>query len=72
MWESLSFSGGLRGSWKVLSDVPHLEMEQAAVTCGFVNMVPLLLNLVYLNCIMFDLADITVQYNTMQVAILST
>ena len=30
----------------------------------FVNMVPLLLNLVYHNCIMFDLADITIQYNT--------
>ena len=29
-------------------------------------MVPLLLNLVYHNCIMFDLADITIQYNTIQ------
>ena len=62
MWESLSFSGGLRGSWKVLFDVPHLEMEQAAVTRRFVNMVPILLNLFNHNCIMFDLADITIQY----------
>ena len=38
-------------------------MDQAAVTCRFVKMVPSLLNSVYHNCIMFDLADITIQYN---------
>ena len=62
----LSFSGGLRGNCKVDSDVPLLEMEQAAVTCRFVIMVPLLSNLVYHNSIMFDLADITIRYNTIQ------
>ena len=60
MWGRLSSSGGLRGSLKVDSDVPRLEMEQAAVTCRFVNMVLFLLNLVYDNCIMFDVADITI------------
>ena len=41
-------------------------MEKAAVTSRFVNIVLLLLVLVYQNCIMFDLADITIQYNTIQ------
>ena len=62
--EDYLFSGGPRGSWKVDSEVPCLEMDQAAVTCRFVNKVPLLSNSVHHNCIMFALADITIQYHT--------
>ena len=48
------------------SDIPCLKMEQAAVTYSFVKIVLLELKLVNHNCIKFDLADITIQYNSMK------
>ena len=53
-------------NWNQLHFSEDHEMGQAAVTCRFINMVPLWCNSVYRNCIMLNLADITIQYNTIQ------
>ena len=43
-----------------------LEQQQflAAATLGFINIIPLLLDLVYHNCILFDFTDVNNNNNS--------